>query len=188
MILGKTDNYIGINDNFSVFAYDISGESVNITFTTEQDGEPISLTVDSGELYGKVSRVLRVAGISHAYRAPQGAQTAGGANTKDPDKYGLDISDHKVRLTTDELYELHDILEDICNTRDAIRNAVGEIFVQSLLKKFESGLPLRFITEQDKRTLESGVPLACDGVFLAVSLHTHEQRSYRLSTITASDI
>ena len=60
--------------------------------------------------------------------------------------------------------------------------------MQTLLKKFESGLPLRFITEQDKRTLESGVPLACDGVFLAVSMSTHEQRSYRLSTITASDI
>lgn len=184
MILGKTDNYIGINDNFSVFAYDISGEAVNITFTTEQDGEPISLAVDSGEIYLRVLRVLTHARTSDTFGYARRSLANEDIDTQDLDRYDLAICDHKVRLTTDELSELDRLLEDICNTRDAIRNAVGEIFVQSLLEKFETSLPLRFSTEPGKHTTESGVPLTCDGVFLAVSAGTHLQRSYRLSTIT----
>jgi len=188
VILGKTDNHIKISDNFSVFAHDISGESVNITITDEQDGEPISLTVDSGALYTDVSGTLRFASIRSAYGSIPEAQTDEGTNTQDRNKHELPICDHRVRLTADELYKLDSILEDICNTRDAIRNAVGEIFVQTLLEKFETHHPLRFSTDPDKHITESGVPLACDGVFLAVRKATHEHRSYRLSTITALPI
>lgn len=187
MILGNTGTSIRINDHLKIYPNDITGETVVVDVLPVHTDSSRADFVDTDKLDLDVLKVL------HRYRVSMRKSVASLRTDRDDipedsEKVTLMVSGHDIPITSDELYELSRVLGDVRETRDNIRDTIGEISMKTLRKKFNDHTPIRFHSSTHEDTTHSGIPVACDGVFLTVSLRTDEQMSYRLSTITTLSV
>ena len=124
MILGSTGKSIRISENLQVYPSDITGETVEVTILPDNSDEPITDTVNPASLYRDVLNAMNEDITRKRFGYLRATESGKYASTQDWDSVELTISNFRVTLTNEEFSELHDILEDICKTRDAIRNEV----------------------------------------------------------------